>query len=281
MLRYSNFSCARMVNSQRSEGNVGITLSMLASGSRGNSIYLATERVRLLIDAGLSGRETERRLATMGVSPKDLDGILLTHEHLDHVRGMGSLARKYKLPVYLNRLTYAHLPEPVGQLREKEEFVTGRSFTIRDTTIHPFAISHDAADPVGFVLVNGSVKVGVCTALGAATNLVRRHLENCSILILEANHDVEMLKKGPYPWPVKQRIKSRFGHLSNEQSIEVLFQVFGEDLQEVIFAHMSETNNSSEMVLQTFSSMLPRQMRDRLRITLAGQHQPMGPIILV
>jgi phosphoribosyl 1,2-cyclic phosphodiesterase len=260
---------------------MGIKLSVLASGSRGNSIYLATERVRLLIDAGLSGRETERRLATLGVSPKDLDGILVTHEHLDHVRGMGSLARRYKLPVYLNQLTHAHLPELVGQLGGKEEFVTGRNFSIKDTTIHPFTISHDAADPVGFVLVNGSVKVGICTDLGTATNLVHRHLENCSILVLEANHDIEMLKSGPYPWPVKQRIKSRFGHLSNEQSIEVLSQVFSEDLQEVIFAHMSETNNSSEMVLRTFSGMRPRQMRDRLRITLACQHHPVDPIVLL
>ena len=260
---------------------MGIKLSVLASGSRGNSIYLATERVRLLIDAGLSGRETKRRLATVGVDPKDLAGIIVTHEHLDHVRGLGSLARRYKLPVYLNQLTHAHLPETVGRLGEKVEFSTGRSFSVGDITIHPFAISHDAADPVGFALVNGSVKVGVCTDLGAATNLVHRHLENCSILVLEANHDVEMLKNGPYPWPVKQRIKSRFGHLSNEQSVKVISQVFSEDLQEVIFAHMSETNNSSEMVLKTFASMLPRHMRDRLRITLARQHRPVDPKVLL
>jgi phosphoribosyl 1,2-cyclic phosphodiesterase len=259
---------------------MGIKLSVLGSGSRGNSIYLATDRVRLLIDAGLSGRETELRLATMGASGRDIDGILVTHEHLDHVRGIGSLARKYKLPVYLNQLTYAHLPETVGHLAEKEEFVTGRSFTIEDTTIHPFALSHDAADPVGFALVNGSVKVGICTDLGAATNLVRHHLENCTILVLEANHDVEMLKDGPYPWPVKQRIKGKYGHLSNEQSVRVISQVFSQDLQEVIFAHVSETNNSSEMVLKTFTSMLPRHMRDRLRITLAGQHHPVDPILL-
>ena len=260
---------------------MGIKLSVLASGSRGNSIYVATERVRLLIDAGLSGRETKRRLATMGANPRDVDGILVTHEHLDHVRGLGSLARRYKLPVYLNQQTHAHLPETVGPLGERVDFVTGRNFSIGDITIHPFAISHDAADPVGFALVNGSVKVGVCTDLGAATNLVHRHLENCSILVLEANHDVEMLKNGPYPWPVKQRIKSRFGHLSNEQSVKILSQVFSEDLQEVIFAHMSETNNSSEMVLKTFASMLPRHMRDRLRITLACQHCPVDPKVLL
>lgn len=260
---------------------MGITLSVLASGSRGNSIYLETARVRLLIDVGLSGRETERRLATVGASPRDLDGILLTHEHLDHVRGVGSLARKFKLPVYLNQLTHAHLPKQVGKLGEKEEFVAGKSFSIKDTTIHPFTLSHDAADPVGFALVNGSVKVGICTDLGAATTLVHRHLEYCSILVVEANHDVEMLKDGPYPWPVKQRIKSRFGHLSNEQSVEVITQVFSDDLQEIIFAHLSETNNSSEMVLKTFTSMLPRHMRDQLRITLACQHHALDPIVVL
>jgi phosphoribosyl 1,2-cyclic phosphodiesterase len=216
----------------------------------------------------------------MGVDPKDLAGIIVTHEHLDHVRGLGSLARRYRLPVYLNQLTYAHLPETVGRLGEKVEFGTGRSFSLGDIIIHPFAISHDAADPVGFALHNGSVKVGVCTDLGAATNLVRRHLEQCTLLILEANHDVEMLKNGPYPWPVKQRISSRFGHLSNEQSVKVLAQVYSENLQEVIFAHMSETNNSSERVLNTFTNMLPRQMRDRLRITLACQHHAVDPVVL-
>jgi len=130
-------------------------------------------------------------------------------------------------------------------------------------------------------LVNGSVKVGICTDLGAANNLVHRHLENCSILVLEANHDVEMLKKGPYPWPVKQRIRSRFGHLSNEQSVKVISEVFSEDLQEVVFAHLSETNNSSEIVSKTFNTMLPRHMRDRLRITLASQDHPVDSIVIL
>jgi phosphoribosyl 1,2-cyclic phosphodiesterase len=217
----------------------------------------------------------------LGVNLKDLDGIIVTHEHLDHVRGLGSLVRRYKLPVYLNQLTHAHLPETVGRLGEKVEFVTGRSFSVGDITIHPFAISHDAIDPVGFALVNGMVKIGICTDLGAATTLVHRHLESCSILILEANHDVEMLKNGPYPWPVKQRVKSRYGHLSNEQSVKVISQVFSENLQEVIFAHMSETNNSSEMLLKTFASMLPPHMRDRLKTTLACQHHPVDAVVLL
>lgn len=257
-----------------------VKLSVLASGSKGNSLYVATKRVQLLVDAGLSARETERRLAQIGVELKDLDAVVITHEHLDHVRSLGTLSRRHRLPIYSNKGTRVHLPDSVGALQEKEEFVTGRSFSIGDITIHPFAISHDAADPVGLTLMNGSVKVGLCTDLGTATRLVCRHLDSCSVVILEANHDVEMLHSGPYPWPVKQRIQSRLGHLSNEQSVELLNQVGSETLQQVILSHVSETNNSSEMVLKTFSSKLERRMRDRIRITLASQNHPVDPITL-
>ena len=259
---------------------MGIKLSVLASGSQGNSLYVATETVRLLVDAGLSARETERRLLEIGANPKKLDGIVVTHEHLDHVRAVGTLSRRYKLPVYLNKGTHKHLPDSVGRLGEKEEFVTGRSFSIEDITIHPFAISHDGVDPVGFTLANGSVKIGVCTDLGTATRLVHRHLEHCSVLILEANHDIEMLKNGPYPWPVKQRVKSRVGHLSNEQSAEVIRRVFSEDLQTVILAHMSETNNSSELALEAVGSKLSKDIQERVKITVASQHQPIDLIEL-
>ena len=219
-------------------------------------------------------------LAEIGANARDLDVIVVTHEHVDHVRGLGTLSRRYKLPIYLNKKTFAHLPFLVGSLREKVEFVTGRSFSVQDLTIHPFAISHDAADPVGFTLVNGGVKIGVCTDLGTATRLVHRHLQDCKALILEANHDLDMLTNGPYPWPVKQRIRSRSGHLSNEQSGKVLTQVFSEGLQEVILAHMSETNNCSEMVLNTFINVLRSEMREHLRLILASQHRPLEPIAL-
>lgn len=260
---------------------MSIRFSVLASGSKGNSIYLASERVRLLIDAGLSAREIERRLLSIGVSTRDLDGVVLTHEHIDHSRGAGSLSRRYKLPVYLNERTHAHLPATVGILKEKEEFVPGRTYCIGDIFIHPFAISHDAADPVGFTFVNGSVKVGVCTDLGRATSLVHRHLEQCSVLILEANHDVDMLHNGPYPWSVKQRIRSRMGHLSNEQSVEVVSRVFSDTLRQVVLAHLSETNNCAEVVQKTFNRLLHRDMRAQLRITVALQHMPMKLVELL
>ena len=259
---------------------MGIKLSVLASGSKGNSLYLATDEVRLLVDAGLSAREIERRLETIGVSPNTLDAVIVTHEHIDHVRAVGTLSRRYKLPVYINKGTLAHLPQVIGSLREKEEFVAGHSFCLQDLTVHPFTISHDAVDPVGFTFVNGSVKIGLCTDLGAATRLVHRHLEGCRVLILEANHDVDMLRNGPYPWPVKQRVTSRLGHLSNEQSAEVVTEVFDENLGEVILAHVSETNNSSDLVLKTFVGMLDPHMRERLKITLASQHRPIDLIEL-
>ncbi len=259
---------------------MGITLSVLGSGSRGNSIYLATERIQLLVDAGLSARETERRLLSIGVSPKDLNGIVVTHEHVDHVRGLGTLSRRYKLPVYMNKPTHLHLPESVGRLDQKEEFVAGRSFCIEDVTIHPFAISHDAADPVGFTLVNNSVKIGVCTDLGAATRLVHRHLERCSVIILEANHDMEMLRNGPYPWPVKQRIKSRLGHLSNGQAGELLAHVFSETLQQVILGHLSETNNTPEKAHGVFLRLFRRNAWEHLRLNISSQHKPLDMIEL-
>ena len=257
---------------------MGLRLSVLGSGSKGNSVYVATRRVNMLIDAGLSARETERRLAEIGASARNLDVILVTHEHIDHVRGLGTLSRRYKLPAYLNRGTFANLHNSVGSLTEKVEFATGRSFSVEDLIIHPFAISHDAADPVGFTLENGSVKIGLCTDLGAATQLVRRRLRDCKALILEANHDVHMLNNGPYPWPIKQRIRSRSGHLSNEQSGKVLTQVFSEGLKQVVLAHVSETNNCPGMVLSTFINVLPRDMREHLRLVLASQQDPLDPI---
>jgi phosphoribosyl 1,2-cyclic phosphodiesterase len=169
----------------------------------------------------------------------------------------------------------------VGIIKEKEEFVPGRTYCIGDIVIHPFAISHDAADPVGFTFVNGSVKVGVCTDLGTATRLVHRHLEQCSVLILEANHDVEMLHNGPYPWSVKQRIRSRMGHLSNEQSVEVVARVFSNTLRQVVLAHVSETNNCAEVVQKTFNRILHRDMRTQLKITVALQHMSTQLVELV
>jgi phosphoribosyl 1,2-cyclic phosphodiesterase len=256
---------------------MSVTISVLASGSRGNSIYVATPKVRLLIDVGLSAREIERRLERIGVRAGDLDALVITHEHRDHVSGVGPLSRRYRLPVYLNRATCANLPEQVGRLADYVEFSTGRSFSVADLTIHPFSLSHDAADPVGLTLVNGESKVGVCTDLGKATRLVHHHLQECRLLLLEANHDVEMLTRGPYSWALKQRIRSTSGHLSNEEAGEIFTRVVGETLEQVILAHLSEVNNRPERALEAFAQV---GRPGSVRVAVATQHEPTAIIFL-
>ena len=258
-------------------GEMSIQVSVLASGSNGNSIYVATPGVRILIDAGLSARELERRLERIGVRAQDLDALVITHEHRDHVSGLGPLSRRYRLPVFLNRATRGNLPDQVGSLADCVEFTTGRSFSVADLTIHPFSLSHDAADPVGLTLVNGESKVGICTDLGKATRLVHHHLQECRLLLLEANHDVGMLTKGPYPWSLKQRIRSPSGHLSNEKARELLARVLGETLERVILAHLSEVNNRPGTVLEAFAEV--RHLKS-LRLTVASQHNPSEMIVL-
>jgi phosphoribosyl 1,2-cyclic phosphodiesterase len=256
---------------------MSVNLSVLASGSKGNSIYVATPGVRLLIDAGLSAREIERRLERIGARAEDLDAVVITHEHRDHVSGLGPLSRRYRLPVFLNRATRRSLPDQVGDLTDCVEFTTGRSFSVVDLTIHPFSLSHDAADPVGLTLVNGESKVGICIDLGKATRLVHHQLQECRVLLLEANHDVRMLTRGPYPWSVKQRIRSPSGHLSNEEARELLDRVRGAALERVILAHLSEVNNRPETVLEAFAEV---RHLGRLRLTVASQHEPSEIIVL-
>ncbi|MFP3870456.1 MAG: MBL fold metallo-hydrolase [Syntrophobacteria bacterium] len=251
-------------------------ICVLASGSRGNSVYIAGDRVRLVVDAGLSGQQTRSRLELIGVRAEDLDAIVVTHEHTDHIYGLGPLARRHGLCVYLNRATFSQLPDRVGKLDEKKEFITGRSFSIGDLTIHPFSVSHDAADPVGLTVAADGVKVGLCTDLGRGTRLVEHHLRDCDLLVLEANHDPEMLTEGPYPWAVKQRIKGKTGHLSNEESGVILAQVFSDRLQQVILAHLSEVTNSPEKVMQAFSGYLHREGWDHVRLSVASQDHPTG-----
>jgi phosphoribosyl 1,2-cyclic phosphodiesterase len=256
---------------------MSIQLSVLASGSRGNSIYVATPGVRLLIDAGLTAREIERRLQRIGVTAADLDAVVITHEHRDHVSGLGPLSRRHRLPVFLNRATRGNLPGEVGPLADCVEFVTGRSFSVADLVIHPFSLSHDAADPVGLTLISGESKMGICTDLGRATRLVHHHLRECRLLLLEANHDVGMLTKGPYPWFLKQRIRSSSGHLSNDDARELLTRVLGATLERVILAHLSEVNNRPETVLEAFVEV--RYARS-LQLTVASQYEPSELIVL-
>lgn len=233
-----------------------LALCVLASGSRGNSIFISNGLTSLLIDAGLSGIEIERRLLSKGISPEDIDVILVSHEHNDHIQGVGVLSRRFDIPVYMNRKTKKAADSKLGAVHNLIEFECGITFKINDLTIHPFCTSHDAEDPAGFTVKQNNTRIGIATDLGIATAVVKERLKECSALILEANHDPEMLKQGTYPWPLKQRIKSRTGHLSNEESKKLLMEVKHQNLKHVILAHLSEKNNTPQKALSEVSQAM-------------------------
>ena len=224
-----------------------VGVSALASGSKGNSVFIDGPDGSLLVDAGLSAREILRRLAQVGASPDRLSGILVTHDHSDHLRGVRVLAKRLGLTVYgtARTLVAAGLQDgaDVRIVRSGEDFV------VAGFTVKPFTLPHDAQDPVGYLLARDGVKVGIATDLGCATALIKRRLADCDMLVLESNYDEDMLLQGPYPWFLKQRIRSRNGHLSNEDSSRILSELLHPGLQSVILAHLSEINNSPDAAL--------------------------------
>jgi len=203
--------------------SMGVSVSVLASGSRGNSTLVESSSARILVDAGISCRETFKRLKSIGRDPREISAVLITHEHSDHISGLATLAKKLKVPIFMTGATHQAWARTVKdasgeppQVAKLEVFSPGRSFQVADITVMPFTIPHDAADPVGFTFRAEGAKVAVVTDLGYMPASVCDHLRKCDVLIVESNHDLEMLRGGSYPWSVKQRVMSRVGHLSNE-----------------------------------------------------------------
>lgn len=233
------------MNAERPENGIApaVSVCVLASGSRGNAIYISDGLTAILVDAGLSAREIERRLRIRGLDAACLSAILVTHEHTDHVRGLERLVRRHRLPVYLTGGTH-RAAGALQKLPELYTFTCGSEFRINSLSVRPFSIPHDARDPAGFAIGANGSRIGIATDLGQVTSLVRDHLRDCQMLVLEANHDPDMLITGPYPWFLKQRIRSRTGHLSNHESSRLLEEVMHTELKHVILAHLSETNNT-------------------------------------
>ncbi len=221
---------------------------MLASGSSGNASLLATENTRILVDAGLSMREISKRLAAIGESISALDAILITHEHSDHVSALAVLARRLKKPCYLTHLTAPAIDWGESAPVALEPFQAGAAFPIGDIEIQSFSIPHDARDPVGFCFTAQGIRIGIATDLGYVPESVKFHLRRADLLLLEANHDLDMLKVGPYPWSVKQRVMSRHGHLSNLSMSEYLLENLESSTAHLVLGHLSEQNNHPEIV---------------------------------
>jgi phosphoribosyl 1,2-cyclic phosphodiesterase len=267
---------------------MGVSVSVLASGSRGNCALVATSATRILVDAGLSGRETFKRLHALGESAEEISAILITHEHSDHVAGLQRLATKLKVPVFLTVPTHQAWRRAVRdqqgalpELPKSDHFLAGRGFRVGDIEVMPFTIPHDAADPVGFTFRAEGVKVGFATDLGYMPASVRDHLRGCSVLVMESNHDVEMLRSGSYPWAVKQRVMSRVGHLSNEALAEFFCSDYDGGAEYVVLAHLSEQNNHPEIARAAAEQALGgRQGLWHNRVLLASQTEVLEAIRL-
>jgi len=271
-----------------------VRITVLGSGSRGNSTVVASSTTRILVDAGLSCKETLKRLRLMGEEPEKLSAIIISHEHSDHVGGLPVLARKLKVPVYMTAPTHLawfrserqearRAGEEAVALERLELFEAGHSFAIGDVAVASFTIPHDAADPVGFTFKIDGVKVGIVTDLGYMPASVRQHLRGCAGLVIESNHDLEMLRVGPYPWQVKQRVMSRVGHLSNESLAEFFAGDYDGGAAFLVLAHLSEQNNHPEIARRAAELALAGRaslFQGPSRLMLASQTQPLEPITL-
>jgi phosphoribosyl 1,2-cyclic phosphodiesterase len=244
----------------------------LASGSKGNSIYFGTKTTRLLIDAGISAKATSEKLQEIGVDLSTIDAILISHEHIDHIRGLTSLACKNNLPVFANADTAKAIIEILGVTPRFKIFSTGESFEFGDIEIHPFSVQHDTLDPVAFTLKTNSLKIGICTDLGFGTTLVKNHLKQCDYLYIEANHQPSMVLSCSRPPIYKQRVLSRQGHLSNDQCAEILAEVAHSNLKHIHLAHLSQECNHPDLALQIVHQKLG-EAGHTIDISIAYQEQ--------
>lgn len=265
-------------------------VSILASGSSGNVTLLETGRTRLLVDCGLGKRETLARLAAIELSVDRIDGILITHEHTDHCHGLPQMLGLWKAPLYVTEPTMDALRRTLPDRLDKrlsalETIETGQHFTIGDIEVHAFQIPHDAADPIGFTFRTNGTKMALVTDLGYMPELVKVHLRDADCLVLESNHDLDMLKVGPYPWVVKQRVLSRTGHLSNHAVSEYLADPEGFDARAryLVLAHLSLENNNPDLARLSAEEALDRRPAECAfegELLIASQEKPLKPLEL-
>jgi len=237
---------------------MGLKICSLFSGSDGNATYIGTSNTNILVDAGLTLRDTVNALRGIDVSPYELDAIIVSHEHIDHIRGVGALSRKFDIPVYANEETWKAMEGKIGDiaLHNIRVFYTSMDFYINDINVQSYAIPHDAAQPVGFCFYNSNKKISITTDLGHTNTSILNMVADSDLVLLEANHDVHMLQVGPYPWPLKKRIMGMYGHLSNEQAGLTLVGMIRSKMMYVLLAHLSKENNFPELAYETVTGIL-------------------------
>jgi phosphoribosyl 1,2-cyclic phosphodiesterase len=254
-------------------------VTVLGSGSNGNSVLVEARGVRILIDAGFSGRSMEHRLRSVDVEPEIVAAIVITHDHGDHTRGMGVLARRFGVPLYLTTRTRARCEHLLTGSEEVRAYASSQPFLIGELEVRPFVTVHDAVDPVAVTVCDtfSGARLGIATDLGRPTAAVRAELAHCNMLVLEANHDDARLWAGPYPWSVKQRIASSHGHMSNRAAAALGRELLHGGLRHIVLAHLSKECNDSGLAADVVGATL-RRAGYRGVLQVAGQAQPLDPI---
>ncbi len=250
-----------------------IWVRVLASGSRGNSILVSSRNSNFLVDAGLSCKELARRLARVGLTPGDLSAVVVTHEHQDHIRGIGVLSRQYRVPIFMNAATLRAATSHVGDIPSAQTFSTGDVLSLAGLTVQTYPVPHDAADPVGLSIQNSSRRIGVALDMGYPTKLVKQRLRDSNLLILEFNHDPLMLRGCSRPWEIKQRILSKTGHMSNDAALALLCELMHNGLRDVVLAHISREANCPHRASALVSERLAGMGRADIRIHVGDQDE--------
>lgn len=240
---------------------MSIKFCSLSSGSSGNCQYIETENTRIIVDGGFSGKKMESLLSSIGVCASSLDGILVTHEHIDHIRGVGVFSRRYDLPIYANANTWIGMEKTIGEIKEKniKVFTSEEYLNIKDITVQPINIFHDALEPVGYIFFYNNIKISIITDTGMVNDNMKSKIKGSNLYLMESNHDVAMLKEGSYPWPLKQRILSTKGHLSNDDCGRILGDLVSGNGEIVLLGHLSQDNNLPELAYETVKRFILEQ----------------------
>ena len=243
---------------------MSIKFCSLASGSSGNCQYMETRNSKILIDGGFSGKKIESLLNSIGVSGRELDGILVTHEHSDHIKGVGVLSRRYNLPIFANEKTWISMEKNLGKINEEniKVFTSERDLNIKDLTVHPIKISHDAGEPVGYVIYYKNKKISIVTDTGLVSEGNKEKIKDSDLYLMESNHDVDMLWKGSYPLYLKERVLGRWGHLSNEDAGRVLGDVITGNGEIILLGHLSGENNNPKLAHRTVRQIISNRGLD-------------------
>ncbi len=228
----------------------------LYSGSSGNCQYIKTKNATILVDAGLSGKKIQQEIANIGEDPNKIDAIFITHEHVDHIKGAGIMSRRLDVPIFANKKTWEAMAPFIGNIKSHNIKILDEYAEIGDLTISPFDICHDASDPVGYNIFYENKKVSLVTDTGCINEGIKKSIINSDLLLVESNHDEDMVLIGPYPWPLKKRVLGKFGHMSNDTAGDLISKVVKKGTEIVLLAHLSKENNFPQLAYKTVENIL-------------------------